>query len=63
MGIVARSSGVGSSVALSAGLDPDEGVLEGVAGVGGGADAEAGADDVAPVAPGELGGGLDAVAG
>lgn len=61
MVVVASRAGVGSTVTLSTGLDPDEGVSERVAGVGGGADTEPSADDVAPVAPGLLLGGLDTV--
>lgn len=60
--VVAGGGGVAGAVALAAGLDPNEGVLEGVAGVGGEGLAEAGAHEVAPVAPGLLLRGLHAVA-
>lgn len=56
--VVAGRVGVADTVALTAGLDPDEGVDVGVAGVGGGAHTEAGAHGVAPVAPLLLAGGL-----
>ena len=62
VGVVAGGGGVGAAVALAAGLDPDEGVLEWVTGVGAGAGAEAGALDVAPVTPCLLRGGLDTIA-
>jgi len=60
--VVAGGRGIRGTIALAAGLDPGPGVEERVVGDGGRADAEAGADDVAPVAPGLLLGGLDAVA-
>lgn len=63
MVVVPRRGRVGRAIALATGLDPDEGVLERIAGVGRGPDAEARADDVAPVAPLALLGGLDAIAG
>lgn len=62
VGVVAYARAVGCTVALSARLDPDEGVLERVAGVGRGADTEARTLEVAPVSPGVLGSGLDTVA-
>jgi hypothetical protein len=49
--VVAGSGGVAGAVALTTGLDPDEGVEQVVAGFGRGAPAEAGADGVAPVTP------------
>ena len=63
MGIVTGSRGVTGTVALATGLDPDEGILEGVASVGGRAHTEASADDIAPITPGLLLGGLDTVSG
>lgn len=63
MSVVSRARAVRGAVALSAGLDPYEGVFERVAGAGRRADTETGAFDVAPVSPGVLGGGLDAIAG
>lgn len=39
-GVVARGGGVGSTVRLARGLDPDDGVDEGVAGRGGRANTE-----------------------
>ena len=47
--VVAVRARVARAVGLAAGLDPHEGVGELGARVGGGADAEAGAVDVAPV--------------
>ncbi len=61
MGIISRARCIARAIALSARLDPDEGVFERVAGVGSGTHAKASADDVAPVTPGVLLGGLDAV--
>lgn len=51
MTVVADSGGVGGTITLSTWLDPDEGVDEGITGVGGWAGSEAGAADVAPVSP------------
>lgn len=50
-GVVALGALVAGAVGLTAGLAPDEGVGELVAGLSGGADAEARAVHVAPVAP------------
>lgn len=50
------------AIALATGLNPDKRISERVARVGRKALAEAGADNVAPVAPGVLLSGLDAVA-
>lgn len=58
--VVARGVLVRGAVALTAGLDPHEGVEELGGRVGGGPDAEAGVLDVAPVAPAEAAGGLGA---
>jgi hypothetical protein len=49
--VVAGGAGVAGAVGLATGLDPDEGVQELVARLGGRADTEAGALGVAPVAP------------
>ena len=49
--VEARRRAVGRAVGLASGLDPDDGVNERVAGVGRRAGTEAGALDVAPVAP------------
>lgn len=51
MGVVADSGGVGGTIALSSGLDPNNSINQGVAGGGSGAGAEACADDVAPITP------------
>lgn len=51
VGVVARRRGVGSTVALASGLDPDDGVNEAGSSVGGGASSEASTLDVAPVTP------------
>ena len=59
--VVSGCRGVRSTVALSTGLDPDKSILESIASVGRGADTEASADDVAPVTPCLLLGGLDTV--
>lgn len=56
--VVADGRGVRGAVALAAGLDPDEGVDERRARVGGRPRAEAGADGVAPVTPRLLAGRL-----
>lgn len=56
-------SRVGRAITLSTGLDPHKGILERIAGVSRGANTEAGADDVAPVTPGVLLRGLDAIPG
>ena len=58
MGVVASSRCVAGSVTLSTRLDPDERVDQRVAGVGGRADTETSADDVAPVTPSLLASGL-----
>jgi len=50
-GVVADSGGVGGTVALSSGLDPDDGVDVRAEGVGPWAQTEASTFDVAPVAP------------
>lgn len=63
VGIVAGRGSVRGTVTFTTGLDPDEGILESIAGIGGRADTETSADDVAPVTPGILLGGLDTVAG
>jgi hypothetical protein len=60
--IISDSSSIRSTVTLTTGLDPDVCVEEWVISHGAGTDTEAGADDVAPVAPGLLLGRLDAVA-
>jgi hypothetical protein len=49
--VVASSAGVGSTIGLATGLDPDEGINEGVSSSTSGADTETGAVDVAPVTP------------
>lgn len=59
--VVARGARVAGAVGLAAGLDPDEGIGELEAGAAARAEAEAGAVDVAPVAPLETEA-LDAVA-
>lgn len=56
--IVANSRSVAGTIGLTARLDPDKGVSQRGASVGGGADTEAGADGVAPVALLDLAGGL-----
>ena len=63
MRIISRGRAIGRPVALATGLDPNERIGQRVACVGGETLAEASADDIAPVAPGVLLGGLDAVAG
>lgn len=60
--IVALGRGVTGSVRLSTGLNPDESVDEIITSVGGGADTESSALEVAPVTLFDLGGGLDTVA-
>jgi len=62
VGIVANGRGVGGAVTLSTGLDPDKRISKRIASVRRRADAEARADDVAPVAPLLLLCWLDAVA-
>ncbi len=49
--IVTIRAGVADTIRLSARLDPDEGIDEGVAGARGRTDTETSSDDVAPVAP------------
>jgi hypothetical protein len=49
--VVAGSAGVGSTIGLATGLDPDEGINEGISSGASGADTETGAVDVAPVTP------------
>lgn len=51
MGVIARRGGVGGTVTLTSGLDPDDGVDEAGASVGGRAGTETSALDIAPVAP------------
>ena len=51
LAVVAGGRGVGGTVALASGLDPDDRVDEGRAGARRRARAEAGALDVAPVTP------------
>jgi hypothetical protein len=63
MEIVPRRARITRPIALATRLGPDERVGQAVPRIGRGAGAEAGADDVAPVAPGLLLGRLDAVAG
>lgn len=62
VGIVARAGAVRSAIALTTGLNPDKSIEQWVAGVSTGARTKARADDIAPVAPGLLLGGLHAVA-
>ena len=62
VGVVTAGARVTGAVALSARLDPDEGVDKRVASVGGRGASETGTLDVAPVAPGLLRGRLDAAA-
>lgn len=62
VGIIALSRLVRGAIALSARLSPDEGVNKLVTSLGGGALAKAGVDDVAPVAPFNLAGGLVSIA-
>lgn len=62
MRIVSCSSGITRAITLSTRLNPDEGVLERIAGVGSRAHAKASADDITPVSPRELRGRLHAVA-
>lgn len=62
MGVVASSARVAGTVTLSTRLDPDDGINKRVASVGRGQAAETSALDVAPVAPLQLLGGLDAAA-
>jgi hypothetical protein len=50
-------------ITLSTGLDPDEGVFEGVASVSGWADTESSVFDIAPISPGELRSRLDSISG
>jgi hypothetical protein len=59
--IVSAAGSIRGTITLSTRLDPDEGVLESISGVCGWAHTKAGADQVAPVTPGELGSGLDTV--
>lgn len=61
--VIPGGSRVGRAITLSTGLDPHKGILERIAGVSRGANTEAGADDVAPVTPGVLLRGLDAIPG
>jgi hypothetical protein len=61
--VIPGGSRVGRAITLSTGLDPYKGILERIAGVSRGANTEAGADDVAPVTPGVLLRGLDAIPG
>lgn len=49
--VITNSRAVGSTIRLTAGLDPDEGISQLEAGVGRGGTAEAGTVDVAPVTP------------
>lgn len=49
--VVAARRGVGSSVALATGLDPDKGINEIVTSAGGRPDTETSADGVAPITP------------
>lgn len=59
MRVVTRGRAVAGTVTLATWLDPDEGIEERVVGGGGGADTEACADDVAPIALLLLLGGLN----
>lgn len=49
--VVADGAGIRGTIGLTTGLDPDKGIRKAGASVGGGADTETGAVDVAPVAP------------
>lgn len=49
--VVAGSGGVGGTIRLTTGLNPDESISERVAGAGGWADTETGTGNVAPVTP------------
>lgn len=60
--IVTSGAGVAGAIALSTRLDPDDGVDERVAGVGGRAHAKARVLHIAPVAPGLLAGRLHSAA-
>jgi hypothetical protein len=51
VGIVSSARGVGGTIALTSGLDPDDGIDVRVVGVGRWADTEAGTLDVAPITP------------
>jgi hypothetical protein len=61
--VVAGGGGVRGTVALATGLDPDPGIEERVGGGRAWADTETSADDIAPVSPCLLLGGLNTVAG
>ena len=63
MGIVAGRGSVRGTVTFTTGLNPDKGVLERVTSVGRLADTDVGSDQIAPVTPGILLRGLDAIAG
>lgn len=62
MSIIALSRLIRGTITLSTGLSPDEGVNKVVASLSGRALAEAGVNDVAPVAPLNLAGRLVSVA-
>jgi hypothetical protein len=51
VGIITSGSGVGGAITLSTWLNPNECILEAVAGIGGWADTEACTDQIAPVSP------------
>ena len=62
MRVKAGSAAVRGTVALSARLHPDKGILKRIASVGGGSNAEAGALNVTPITPCLLSSGLNSVA-